>query len=363
MDRASPAGFPCEEARLNYIGSKQTLLPFIQQVYESVAEGDERIACDLFAGTGAVGRLFKGMGLGVIANDLQYYAYALNRAYIGLHSSPAFHQLRMAHGSAPLPDDGCVNAAKDALALVNGLPPREGFLARGYSPAGGRQFFTVENAEKGDAIRTALAEWRGAGVIDEDEFFYLLSSLLEAMDQVANTASVYGAYLKKFKATARKSVALSPLRLTNGGVECAIHQRDANDLIEEIECDILYIDPPYNQRQYGANYHVLETIARYDEPELRGATGLRPYDRSRYCGKNSVKEAFSHLIAAAPTRHILVSYNDEGLLTLDEITRILSLRGEPRTFTKSYSRYRADSEREYKRSSTVEYLHYVRVVR
>jgi adenine-specific DNA-methyltransferase len=139
--------------------------------------------------------------------------------------------------------------------------------------------------------------------------------------------------------------------------------RDANELIEEVECDVLYLDPPYNHRQYGANYHVLETIAAYDHPELRGVTGMRDYPRSRYCKPSGARGALEHLITSARARHILMSYNDEGVLSLEEIRRILSLRGEPKTFSHAYSRFKADSNREYKRDATVEYLHYVRVVR
>ena len=127
--------------------------------------------------------------------------------------------------------------------------------------------------------------------------------------------------------------------------------------------DVLYLDPPYNHRQYGANYHVLETIASYDNPLLSGVTGMRSYPRSLYCRRRSAREALEHLVRTARARHILLSYNDEGLLSIDEVRRILSLRGRPRTFHTAYSRFKADNGRTYKRDATVEFIHYVRVIK
>src|SRR6185295_4218049 len=99
-----------------------------------------------------------------------------------------------------------------------------------------------------------------------------------------------------------------------------------------IECDVLYLDPPYNHRQYGANYHVLETIAAYDYPQLTGVTGMRDYPRSRYCQPKSAKDVLADLVRAARAKHIFVSYNDEGVMSLENIQDILSLRGTPRIF-------------------------------
>ena len=278
---------------MNYIGSKLTLLPFLEDVFRQVADGSEKVFCDLFAGTGAVGRHFKSLGLQVIANDLQYYAYALNRAYIEINETPDFTGLRALSSQEP-------------LAFVNDLPSVAGFITNHYSPAGKRMYYTEANAQKADAIRQAIERWRKDGVINEQEYFYVLGSLLEAIDRVANTASVYGAYLKKFKASALRPLQLKPLQLVNHVTNCRAWQEDANELIKQIECDVLYLDPPYNHRQYGANYHVLETIAAYDDP-LRGVTGMRAYPKSDYCRKDAAHAAMEQLIRTARAKHILVS--------------------------------------------------------
>jgi adenine-specific DNA-methyltransferase len=347
---------------LNYIGSKQTLLPFIEKTFREIREGGETSFCDIFAGTGAVGRHFKRLGLRVIANDIQHYAYVLNRAYLEINRPPAFERLRREAVDADAPATEA-DPIPQTLAFVSGLRGRRGFIAAHYSPAGRRQYYTEANARKADAIRQSLDEWRGRDWIDDDEYYYLLASLLEAIDQVANTASVYGAYLKQFKSSARRALALKPLDLSNHIAGCRVFQSDANELIRQIECDVLYLDPPYNHRQYGANYHVLETIAAYDNPALKGLTGLREYARSRYCRPGAAAEALADLVRHARTKHILMSYNDEGVLSLDEVRRILALRGTPHSFEQAYTRFKADNGRAYKRDATIEYLHYVRVIR
>jgi adenine-specific DNA-methyltransferase len=134
---------------MNYIGSKYTLLPFIERVFRQISDGSEKTACDIFAGTGAVGRHFKKRGLRVIANDFQYYAYALNKAYIEINETPSFAGLlrRYADEIAQHPtlfDD----STTQVLAFVNSLPGTRGFVAENYGPAGKRLYYTEENAKK-----------------------------------------------------------------------------------------------------------------------------------------------------------------------------------------------------------------------
>ncbi|MEP7338999.1 MAG: DNA adenine methylase [Acidobacteriota bacterium] len=346
---------------MNYIGSKHSLLPFIQEeVLRKVLDGSEQTACDIFAGTGAVGRMLKRLGLRVIANDIQHYAYALNKAYLEINQPPGFTKLRRACPSI-FTTTAPAAPVEQILTLLNGLEGVPGFIADNYGPAGERFYFSIENAEKTDAIRQIIEQWLGQKIISKPEYFYLLASLLEAIDQVANTASVYGAFLKKFKASALRPLTLKPLALSDNVKGCKVYQCDANELIRRIECDVLYLDPPYNHRQYGANYHVLETIAAYDSPQLKGVTGMRDYPRSRYCQMNEAAKALEDLIVNARAKHILLSYNDEGVISREAINRILSLRGKPQTFEQKYSRFKADNGREYKRDSTTEFIHYVRV--
>jgi adenine-specific DNA-methyltransferase len=185
--------------------------------------------------------------------------------------------------------------------------------------------------------------------------------LIESIDKNANTASVYGAFLKSLKKSAQKTFILKPAELIINDHEHDVFNEDVNSLIGKISGDILYLDPPYNQRQYATNYHLLETIAKYDNPIIHGRTGLRDYQdqKSLYCSRVKVKEIFRDLILKAKVKYIFLSYNNEGLMNLDDIKEIMSLRGDYGYFVKEYSRFKADNNRECKASSTNEYLHYV----
>ena len=140
-----------------------------------------------------------------------------------------------------------------------------------------------------------------------------------------------------------------------------VYNEDINALAKKISGDVLYLDPPYNARQYCSNYHVLETIARYDNPVLSGVTGLRDSSdqKSRFCSKRTVAEAFDELIQNARFKYIFLSYNNEGLMSLDTIKEIMSRYGEYSFFTQEYRRFKADKEenRNIAANSTTEYLH------
>lgn len=152
---------------------------------------------------------------------------------------------------------------------------------------------------------------------------------------------------------------LIPLPYTIGHVNCKVYNENVNELITKISGDILYLDPPYNARQYCSNYHILETIARNDNPIIKGKTGLRDYSfqRSAFCIKNKVEIAFEYLIKNANFKYIFLSYNNEGLMNLDTIKAIMSKYGEYKVFTKEYKRFKADSKRTNIATSTIEYLH------
>ena len=195
--------------------------------------------------------------------------------------------------------------------------------------------------------------------ISEDMYFFLLASLLESADKLANTASVYGAFLKHLKAAAQKSLILEPAYFTTNSNKHEVYCEDANMLIKDIQGDILYLDPPYNSRQYGANYHLLNTIAEYKPFEPKGKTGLRPYSRSLYCSKRTVSESFESLIRDAEFRFLFLSYNNEGLMSMQDIKSIMSRYGHYDMVSQEHHRFRADKEenRNHKADRTTEYMH------
>jgi len=350
---------------MNYIGSKLSLLDFLEESIKKIVGNGNKVFCDLFAGTGAVGSHFKKLGYQVISNDIQYYSFVLNKHYIENHKELSFEGL---FNEIPnLKNEK--NKQNIVCDYLNSLESQQGFIYNNYCLAGTkdqpepRQYFSDENAGRCDAIRQKIELWKESSKINENEYFFLLTSLLESIDKFANTASVYGAFLKQLKKTALKSLILKPANLIINDQEHKVFNKDVNELIKKIEGDILYLDPPYNHRQYSTNYHLLETIAKYDNPVIHGKTGLRDYEsqKSKYCSRSKVKESFDDLIQNAKVKYIFLSYNNEGLLTHKEIEEIMSKRGKYGYFTQEYSRFKADQDknREYTADKTLEYVHYV----
>lgn len=339
---------------MNYIGSKYSIIDFLKESIDKTLKlcnetrlPSEMVFADLFAGTGVVSGSFKEQGYSIIANDIQYYSYVITK--------------HMIENNGNLDRERC-NRLIDELNALTGV---EGFIYNNYSYEGTegqefrRMYFTDYNAKKCDAIRITIEEWLNQGVINDNEYFFLLGSLINSIDKYANTASVYGAYLKKLKKSALKEMKLEPLSIMHGQVECKVYNEDISELIKTVSGDILYLDPPYNARQYCSNYHMLETIARYDNPEIKGKTGLRDYadQKSVFCVKAKVANAFSELIKNAKFKYIFLSYNNEGLMSFDTIEKIMKKHGKYKVYMQQHRRYKADNARDCKSDSTIEYLH------
>ena len=216
------------------------------------------------------------------------------------------------------------------------------FIYQNYSPKGGRMYFTEDNALKIDLVRTQIENWYEASIINEDEYFYLLACLIEAVPFVSNITGVYGAYLKNWDKRALNNLEIKNVGLSINNSVGQAYNEDSNKLIENIKTDLAYFDPPYNQRQYLPNYHVLETIAKYDSPRIKGVTGLRDYSeqKSDYCRKDSVFNAFEDLIKKTNSKYIILSYNTEGLLSHDEIISILEKYGKQSTVAYKFIDYK-----------------------
>jgi len=352
---------------MNYIGSKLSLLDFLEKSINKVAGKDYSVFCDFFAGTGAVGLHFKKQGYQVYANDVQYYSYVLNRHYIGNHQVLIFKGLI---NNFPNLKRVKVEERKNIICdYLNTLKGASGFIYKNYCLGGTqnqhykRQYFSDENGRRCDAIRIKIEDWRKQKKITNAEYYFLLTSLLESVDKQANTASVYGAFLKKLKTSAQKLFVLKPAELVINEQHHKVFNEDINNLASKIQGDVLYLDPPYNHRQYATNYHLLETVAKYDNPQIHGKTGLRDYEsqKSLYCSRSKVKQAFKDLILKAKAKYIFLSYNNEGLMTPADVKEIMSLRGKYGYFTQEYNRFKADADenRNHKAKKTVEYLHYV----
>ena len=366
---------------MRYIGNKTKLLGFIDEAMETVGISSGTF-CDIFAGTASVARHMKGRGFRVISGDIMRYSFVLQRAYVVVNRYPSFAQLPRQvgiKGHAP-PGDPQKPLRKAIRFLNERTDGMGGFIYRNYCPGGSgdqRLYFTDENGRRIDAIRCILDDWQREGRLAEEEYDLLLAALLESVDSVANISGVYCAFLKELQPNAGRRLRLRPPSLvTENPQRHEAHLGDANQLIAKIRCDILYLDPPYNPRQYAGNYHLLETIAEgwsHQEPKIYGKTGMRPYkhQRSAYCSQRGGQKALADLVEKARDRagctHLLLSYNDEGLIPEKRIEEILRAVGKSRTYQKferRYKRFRSDSDgprRRYRGDRVTERLYYVRL--
>lgn len=342
---------------MRYIGNKTRLLPFILRSLKrsGIAVGSVH---DAFAGTASVSRALKEKGWRVYSSDLLMSSYVFQRAYV------------VAETADPLLGDMATNLAS--------LAPREGFISEHFSPsrlsgASGRMYFTPENAGRIDAAREELEIWRRAGKIGDDSYYLLLAAIIEGADRVANTAGVYASYMKRWQANAQRRFELIVENPVRGAHPAEARLMDAAEAAASIgEVDLLYIDPPYNSRQYVAYYHIPEILARGwsdSAPAIRGKVGLLASDegRSQWSHGRRVQKLFSALLATTGARHALISFNSEGHLAPDTLKALLTraaVDGQVAHFTQRYRRYRADSEREgrhYHGDIALEHLYLVRL--
>jgi adenine-specific DNA-methyltransferase len=386
---------------VRYIGNKTKLLSFIGDVLTG-NELTGGTAIDAFAGTAAVGRFLKSRGFAVTSCDLMTYSFVFQKIYIELDVLPSFDRVLSDDSDlrrtirtrtfehyivdrfGPQEDlFGQVRAelrpVQNVLAyLERFVAPASAFITRNYAPCDaadgdGRMFFSVENAQRIDAIRTKLNEWQSAGLLTDHEFYLLLAALLEGSDAVANTTGVYAAFVKSWQTNALRPLRLDVPELSLAtGLACRAVQGDVNDVARSFgDADLLYLDPPYNTRQYSAYYHVPEVIAKgWFEivPELRGKTGLidDTDKKSRWSTRNGCVEALADLVDSVDCRFILMSYNSEGIIPEDDIRRIFSDRGIAssfRIYEREYQRYRSDSDHEdrtYKADLVSEKIYFVR---
>lgn len=324
-----------------YIGSKLSLIDFIQEkIIEVTGKNNNKIFADLFAGTGIVSVRFRELGYKVISNDIQYYSYVILKNLIE--------------------GDNTSEIPEEILKQLENIKKEDGFIYNNYCPSkAGRLYFSDENGKKADSIRIETEKLFYEGKINKKQYFMLISMLINALDECANTTGVYSAYLKKMKESAKKVLKLKPIKLSRK-MPGKVYNLNVEDLIFQIKGDILYLDPPYNSRQYSSNYHVLETIALYDNPVIKGITGIREDSiKSDFCSKKKASLSLENVIKNAKFKYIFLSYNNEGIISFEEIKKIFEKYGKYIYFKKEYKRYKADKDeaRNHKTNITTEYLH------
>jgi adenine-specific DNA-methyltransferase len=343
---------------LNYIGSKRTLCNTIYNIInKTIINNNEELNnmsfLDLFAGTGSISFFMKKYVKFIGANDLEYYSFIILNALLKTEYN-----------------EQVINY----IQILNNLNGKNGLVSKNYSPNQEsnceRMFFTSENANLCDSMREYINNIYSNKQINNDEYYFLLASLLISMDSVANTSCVYGAYLKKFKSSSQKKLFISPIHsLTYSDENITqiqnnkVYNKKAEDLLLEKDFyyDIVYLDPPYNQRQYAANYSPLNYIAHYDSNiNLTGKTGLiKNYNKSDFCSKPKVKLAFKTLFdrLKGKCKYVYLSYNNEGLLSYEDLITLLKNYGSVSCYKIPYKKFKA--QQNVDKLDVMEYLWFI----
>lgn len=355
-----------------YIGNKRRLLPLI---YEAITKCCPDMPggltfLDLFAGSGVVSKFAKYLGFKVYSNDWEPYTYIINKSFLEINEVDIKNMYLEYGGIAGL------------LNSLNSLPRpplKDQYIAKHYSPSTceiegldfrkERMFYTRSNGLIIDKIRNKIEELYPGEDIKKSpdklrEKYLLISLLLYEAATHTNTSGVFKAYHKGFGGHGRDALSriLAPIRLRMPVLITSKHRsvvfkEDANELIlmEDLRgtgFDMVYLDPPYNQHQYGSNYHMLNTIGLWDRQPVNNDLNEKEtliekaairkdwvITKSDYCYADKAKDTFSTLIDNIKSKYIILSYSTEGIIPFDELKRICSEKGKIEIVTNEYTKY------------------------
>lgn len=351
---------------MRFIGNKTRLLTYIHEILKShdALVGDRFF--DFFSGTASVGRYFKEHGYHVTSSDILYFSYVLQEAYIGNTGEPDFSKLLK---SLPAVERSALFMSDYDVVLehLNGLKGVEGFIYKNYTEEGTkdseqvRKFFKGSNGKKIDAIRQTIEKWHNDKLISKHAYYVLLATVVESVPFYANISGVYAAFLKGYDPRSIKDLKLRPIDLSSIGRIGKSYCRNSMEILDKIDTDVLYLDPPYNARQYAPNYHLLETIARYDSPEIKGVAGIRPYveQKSEFCNAKTALIALDRIAAQAKYKVLVLSYNSEGIMPRQDILKTLSKYGVVNLYEVDYRRFKSNSNGDAKHKSHIQEQLYV----
>lgn len=304
---------------IKYLGSKRPLIPRIVGTIKAHFPKAQSVL-DLFSGTSRVGSALKSENYQVFSNDHNLFAYYLAHCYVETSTED-------------LPKN-----INELLAHLNALPGRAGFFTENYCLKA--RFFHPKNGERIDAIRQEIEKLD----ICEKTRSVLLVSLMEGADRVDSTCGIQMAFLKTWAPRSLQPLVLRMPKLFRRSPfgECKAHCLEAHEAAKKITCDVAYLDPPYNQHSYRGNYHIWETLVLNDNPELYGRAQKRIDCQSKKSVFNSKRSFYNSLkdtLESLNTKNIVLSFNDEGFISREEVEDLLSNFGQVKTEEIDYKRY------------------------
>lgn len=349
---------------MRFIGNKERLVDWIYHTIKSNNIKGETFF-DFFSGTSNVGRFFKKKDYKIVSSDLLYFSYVLQKAYLVNNETPKFETLlSKTNINSSLLFSTNFNLV---LEFLNDLPLKEGFIYNNYALGGTkelekpRMFFIDDNAKKIDAIRIQIEEWKDNNLINENEYYILLACLIESVPFFANILGVFAAFKKDWDRRALKPFVLKPIKIFKTKKEHFAFNKSSIDLINEFKYDIIYLDPPYNQRQYAPNYHLLETIAKYDNPKIKGVSGMRNYDsqKSNFCNREKALFDLELILKSNNYKYVILSYNNEGIMPQERIIKIMEKYGDLKIEEYDYLRFKSNNNGEAKNKKFIKEQLYI----
>jgi len=328
--------------RLNYIGSKYQLLNWLTETIQEKtgwSSFKDKVIADLFAGTGVVSYHFRCLEGTVITNDAEPYSSVISHAMTCSVYSETCQTI-----IAQIQTDLEAGRYRDTI----------GYITRHYTPyeSNERQFFTVENGQRIDYVREQIEQLTLR--VNEDERMFLLASLIVSADAISNVPAVYGCYLKNFKAKSLKAMRFLPIHslssqpVSSRSFNDDVLNKQFIDTLNTMNLDMVYLDPPYNERQYSKNYFPLNMIAKspiqlQSEAPLKGKTGI-PVDcfLSPFCKRGKpVEQAFETLFKELKAPWIFLSYNSESLISKEKMIKIMEVYGDVSVVERDYKRFKS----------------------
>jgi adenine-specific DNA-methyltransferase len=319
-----------------YIGNKQKLLDWIFSIIKQDCKNVENFT-DIFAGTGIVSRVAINEYKEVVLND---FLHSNNIIYKAFFEQKSF-------------DEDKINNIIRNYNNINSDDLEENYFSKNF----GGKYFSYNSAKIIGFIRENIEENKKN--LTDKEYSILIASLLYSVDKIANTVGHYDAYFKKQHI--EDKFFLKPIEPISSSSKISIFKEDANQLAKQIKTDLVYIDPPYNSRQYSRFYHVLENLTKWDKPKLHGvALKPKPENMSDYC-RVSAKKRLYELVHSIKTKYFVVSYNNtynsksnssKNKITLEEIEEILNSIGTTKIYEKEHQQFNTgktefDNHREY----------------
>ena len=338
---------------MRYLGNKSKLLAFIYDTLKEYMDKHQLnpTIIDGFGGTGSVTQYFNRLDFKVISNDINDYTYKL------CYSRNNISKEDLLFDGLKLNITGVLNKLNKCK--------NKGFIYQNYSPNSllnyERKYFTNENAEIIDGIRIQIQNWFNNKRITEKEYIHLIAILIETTSLYSNIPGTYGAFLKKWDSRALKTLTLTEdihnNLLSKSSHKNLTYNADIRTIIDSIEADILYLDPPYNEREYSTYYHVLETISLYNNPELKNnKTGTKKnIKKSAWCKKSKVKQELEYILTHSKSKLVLLSYNNEGIISQDEIKTLFEKYGVYSSKKKEVRRFKCNQSKSDK--VVYEYIH------